>query len=135
MAPRWSKTGQTATCRTVGVDETTFAHAAPTRRAEYVTGVVDTDRALLVDVVRGRFAAVLAAWLSDQPAAWLAAVGVASLDAFRGYADALSQALPEATMVIDHFHVITLANTAVDGVRRRVNQDLLGHRGRRSDPL
>jgi transposase len=121
--------------RALGVDETTFSHAGPAKRTGYVTGMVDTDRALLIDMVEGRSAAVLAAWLADQATEWLAAVGVASFDAFRGYVNALSAAVPGATMVMDHFHAIRLANTAVDQVRRRVNQDLLGHRGRRDDPL
>jgi hypothetical protein len=38
-------------------------------------------------------------------------------------------------MVVDHFHAIKLANTAIDDVRRRVQQDTTGHRGRSGDPL
>jgi transposase len=38
-------------------------------------------------------------------------------------------------LVIDHFHAIRLASEAVNDVRRRVQQDQLGHRGRRHDPL
>ena len=33
------------------------------------------------------------------------------------------------------FHVVKLATAAVDEVRRRVQQDIHGHRGRRNDPL
>ena len=36
---------------------------------------------------------------------------------------------------MDHFHAIKLANTVVDQVRRRTQQALLGHRGRKDDPL
>ena len=36
---------------------------------------------------------------------------------------------------MDHFHAIKLANTVVDQVRRRTQQALLGHRGRKHDPL
>ena len=38
-------------------------------------------------------------------------------------------------MVLDHFHAVRLPNTAVDDVRRRVQQEVLGHRGRKGDPL
>ena len=38
-------------------------------------------------------------------------------------------------MVVDHFHAIKLANTMLDQVRRRTQQALLGHRGRKHDPL
>jgi len=37
--------------------------------------------------------------------------------------------------VLDAFHVTRLGFAAVDDVRRRVQQETLGHRGRRDDPL
>ena len=37
--------------------------------------------------------------------------------------------------MVDRFHVIKLANSALDGIRRRVQQEATGHRGRRDDPL
>ena len=43
--------------------------------------------------------------------------------------------LPKATQVVDPFHVISLANRCLDAVRRRVQTEQTGHRGRRDDPL
>jgi transposase len=37
--------------------------------------------------------------------------------------------------VLDAFHVVKLGSAMVDEVRRRVQQDTLGHRGRKGDPL
>jgi len=37
--------------------------------------------------------------------------------------------------VLDPFHAIKLGQNTIDAVRRRVQQDTLGHRGRRGDPL
>ena len=37
--------------------------------------------------------------------------------------------------MVDAFHVVTLATGCMDDVRRRVQQDTLGHRGRKGDPL
>ena len=74
-------------------------------------------------------------WLFDQPAEWLAQIEVAAIDAFRGYANAIGGALPDAVLVMDHFHTIGLANRAVDAVRRPTQNEALGHRGRRADPL
>jgi hypothetical protein len=62
-------------------------------------------------------------------------VTVGAIDAFGGYANALAAYLPDAMGVMDHFHTIQLANRALDKVRRRVQTDTLGHRGRRGDPL
>jgi hypothetical protein len=38
-------------------------------------------------------------------------------------------------VVIDHFHAVRLANAAIDDVRRRVQNQTVGHRGRTGDPL
>jgi transposase len=54
---------------------------------------------------------------------------------FRGYATALRTSLPNATRVLDAFHVVRLGLDAVDQVRRRVQQQTLGHRGHTHDPL
>jgi transposase len=124
-----------AAATAIGVDETTFLHAGPGRRTQYVTGIIDLDRGCLLDVVQGRSAAVLGDWLVAQSADWRAQVTVGAIDAFRGYANALAAYLPDAMGVMDHFHTIQLANRALDKVRRRVQTDTLGHRGRRGDPL
>jgi transposase len=119
----------------VGLDETTFLHANARRHTEYVTGFVDLDRARLLDVAPGRSGAVVDSWLAERPPEWLAQIGVVALDPFRGYANGVANHLGHATVVIDHFHAIRLAHRALDDVRRRVQQDTLGHRGRKGDPL
>ena len=60
---------------------------------------------------------------------------MAALDPFRGYASALRVSLPHAVRVLDAFHVTRLGFTCVDDVRRRVQRDTTGHRGRKDDPL
>ena len=60
---------------------------------------------------------------------------MAALDPFRGYATALTAALPTAVRVLDCFHVTRLGFAAVDDVRRRVQRDSTGHRGRKDEPL
>jgi len=37
--------------------------------------------------------------------------------------------------VVDHFHAVALANAAIDDIGRRVQQETLGHRGRKGEPL
>jgi transposase len=121
----------------IGVDEHAWQHANGKRRTGYVTGVVDiTCRpARLLDVVLGRSGPVLGAWISEQEPQWRDRIEVAALDPFRGYANALKAHLPGATLVLDAFHVVKLANTALTEVRCRVQQTQLGHRGRKHDPL
>ncbi len=43
--------------------------------------------------------------------------------------------LPNTTIVADPFHLVKLANTRLDETRRRVQHNILGHRGRGGDPL
>jgi transposase len=43
--------------------------------------------------------------------------------------------LPDAGQVADPFHLVKLANQRLDEVRRRVQQETLGHRGHKNDPL
>ena len=62
-------------------------------------------------------------------------VRIATLDPFQGYKNAIDDQLQDATSVLDAFHIVTLAGDALDEVRRRVQQDTLGHRGRTGDPL
>src|SRR5699024_2575450 len=52
-----------------------------------------------------------------------------------GYKSAATEELPEAVAVMDPFHVIRLAGDALDQCRRRVQQQLHGHRGRSGHPL
>ena len=57
------------------------------------------------------------------------------MDPFHGYKNAIDDQLDDAVAVLDAFHVVKLGCQAVDEVRRRVQQDILGHRGRKDDPL
>ena len=121
----------------LGVDEHTFQHANANahRRTQMATTFVDIDRGRLLDVVPGRSGQVVREWVASQPCRWADRINVAAIDAFRGYATAIGDVLPAATLVIDHFHAIRLASEAVNDVRRRVQQEQLGHRGRKHDPL
>jgi transposase len=126
---------RTAAATAIGVDETVFLHACRHRHTTYATGVVDLDRAQLLDVMPGRSGRVLGDWIDAQPEPWREQITVAAIDPFRGYANAMRSRLPDAILVVDHFHAVRLANAAIDDVRRRVQQETTGHRGRSGDPL
>ena len=122
----------------LGVDEHVWQRARRTRRTQFATGIVDLTRGRpprLLDVVPGRTGKVYANWIADREQDWRDAITVAALDPFRGYATALRTELPQATRVLDAFHVVRLGNHAVDEVRRRVQQQTLGRRGHQHDPL
>ncbi len=58
---------------------------------------------------------------------------MATLDPFHGYKNAIDDQLQDAVAVLDAFLVVKLGTQAVDDVRRRVQQDTTGHRGRKGD--
>ena len=134
--------------RVLGMDETRFSRPRwlPDglhddgrmrwqRTDPWETGFVDItgDQALLGQV-DGRTSAAVQAWLGARSAAFRAGVEVVVIDPHAGYAAAVRAALPDAATAVDHFHLILLANKAVTVVRQRVTRDLLGRRGRTSDP-
>ena len=52
-----------------------------------------------------------------------------------GYLNGILAYLPDAIVTVACFHGVKLANTLVDDVRRRTQQETLGHRGHKDDPL
>lgn len=125
----------------LGVDEHVWSHSGPPGTG-MVTGIVDHTRdahgtvhARLLDLVPGRSGKAYADWLKDRGTGFTAGIKTAALDPFRGYANAIRDELPEAITVLDAFHIVKLGSAMVDEVRRRIQQETLGHRGRKGDPL
>lgn len=121
--------------RALGVDEHGFLAATPTHSTIYATTLVDLDRRRVIDLVKGRNAATLRRWLAGRSERWRKGVRVVALDLTDTYRSGLSPHLVHAKKVADPFHVVRVANRMLDGVRRRVQQETLGHRGRKADPL
>ncbi|MGK4188865.1 ISL3 family transposase [Rothia koreensis] len=128
---------------TLGVDEHVWHHVDPRKRGpKELTGMVDltrdnhgNTRARLLDLVPGRSGKAYATWLGERGDSFRRQVKIAALDPFAGYKTAIDDKLDDAVAVLDAFHVVKLGTAAVDEVRRRVQQDTLGHRGRKGDPL
>ena len=119
----------------LGLDETLFGRSGPWRTRSWCTSIVDVQRGQLLDLVPGRDAAGPTRWLVAQPQAWRQSIDWGVLDLSGAYRRAFDVALPHAGGVADPFHVIRLANNSIDEVRRRTQNDTLGHRGRKDDPL
>jgi transposase len=86
-------------------------------------------------MVQGRSKQAFKQWLADRPQAWRDKVQVVAMDGFTGFKTATTEELPDAVAVMDPFHVVRLAGDALDQCRRRVQQAIHGHRGRKDDPL
>lgn len=119
----------------VGMDETLFCRVGVWRRQSWSTSIVDVTRGVLLDVVPGRGGTEPAAWLAAQGDQWRSQIKWATLDLSSPYRKVFDTMLPDATQIADPFHVVKLANSKLDECRRRVQNETLGHRGRKSDPL
>lgn len=83
----------------------------------------------------GRSGKAYADWLRSHGNVFTSKIRTATLDPFRGYANAIRDELDDAVAVLDAFHVVRLGLQAMEEVRRRVQQELLGRRGHKNDPL
>jgi hypothetical protein len=119
----------------LGVDETSFLKANREHPIIYATGLVDLNAKLVIDMVEGNAAKDLRRWCASTDVDWLKGIKVVATDLAESYRAGLSPHLDHAVRVADPFHVVRVANRCLDTVRRRVQNELLGHRGRKDDPL
>jgi transposase len=115
----------------LGMDEHRWRH----HPRGWAIGFCDLDTGRLIDVIEGRSGTGITRYLAGHPAETRAEVETVSVDPWRGYLQPVRRLLPRAQVVVDHFHLIRLANQVVTEVRQRTQQEVTGHRGRKGDPL
>ena len=99
----------------IGMDETKLAG----QMRCFMTNCSDRT---LMDVLPKRDKATVTAWLMKRQLREL--VEVAAMDMWRPYRDASLVALPNAVVVVDHFHVVKIANEALKGILKNLRQGL-----------
>ena len=119
----------------IGLDETSFVKLASRRGCSYATTVADVDNHQIIEILPTRHFVDVAGWIDKQPTAWKHRIRFGALDMSATYAAVYTVMLPRAEQVVDPFHCVQLANRALDEIRRRVQREQQGHRGRRNDPL
>ncbi len=123
----------------VGLDETLFVRRGPRHHKAWATSVVDVGGpgrpARLVEIVEGRTAVKVSAWIDEQPHPWRAGIRWGVLDMSGPYRKVFDDSLGHVVQVADPFHVVKHANSMLDVCRRRVQNETLGHRGHKADPL
>ena len=103
----------------------------------WMTSFVDLDTGRpgwLLGLMPGRSGATVSTWLASRDPAWLAGIEVVALDPSAPFAAAVRRLLPQATIVVDHWHLVRLANQMLTDVRQRVAREQLGRRGGTADP-
>jgi transposase len=128
----------------LGIDETRRGKAKyafdqvtgtwSTVRDKWHVGFVDLYGGTgLLGQAEGRFADTVATWINTHDERWKAAVKFVAIDMCQIFASAVRAELPAATLVVDRFHVVQLANKMVSEVRRRVTVKVRGRRGRKGN--
>lgn len=98
---------------TIGVDELSYR-----RHHEYITVVVDHDRACIVWAKPGKNADTLKAFFDELGPARCAKLEAVTIDMSAAYIKAVTECSPQAQIIFDRFHVQRLAHDALDEVRR-----------------
>ena len=119
----------------IGLDETSFVRLGRKKHTSFATTVADVENHQIIDILPSRKYTEVAGWIDKQPVPWKQRIRFGALDMSATYAAVYSVVLPQAAQVVDPFHAISLANRCLDAVRRRVQTEQTGHRGRRNDPL
>jgi transposase len=98
-------------------------------------GSVDLDGAQgLLGPVLGRAGTDVTGWLKAQSEEFRQRIEFVEIDPCAAYLRAVTDTIPQAQIVVDHFHLIQLANATVTAVRQRVTWDNRGRGGRKIDP-
>ena len=111
----------------LGVDEISYR-----KHHKYLTLVADHDTGQVVFGGEGKSGDTLDGFLDAVGEAGRASIQLVSLDMAGGYIAKLRERLPHATLVFDPFHVVKLANAAVDEVRRSHVRALRGQAAARA---
>jgi transposase len=105
--------GRLAELYVIGVDEISYR-----RGQRYLTLVADHKDGAVVWAGKGRGAATLERFLDELGAEETAKIRAASIDMSGGYQKALRERAAHVTVCFDPFHVVALANRAIDELRR-----------------
>jgi transposase len=99
----------------IGVDETSFKPGH-----QYVTLVSDLDSRRVLFVTEGKDAQTMADFKTDFQAhkGEPGRIETVCMDLSPAFAAGVSEQFPQAAKVFDRFHVVKLANAAVDSIRR-----------------
>jgi transposase len=136
--------GQAAPTTMIGIDETRarsvrwlFEDTGWRRSDPWMTSIVDLDPAHpagIIGLTPGRSGACVEAWMSLQTKEFRDDIAVVAIDPSAPYASGIRRALPQARIVLDHFHLVMLANKMLTDVRQRVQHEQQGRRGMKVDP-
>lgn len=110
-----NKTSQTVTSTIMGIDEI------------YICGkprcvITDIGQKCIVDMLPDRNKTTVIRYLSNLKDKHI--IEYVAMDMWKPYKDAVKECLPNAQIVVDKFHVVRMANTAVEMCRKEIRKSL-----------
>jgi len=84
--------------------------------------IVDLEHHRILDILTDRKKSSVLNFLLQLPGR--EQIEWATMDMWKSYLDVVHQALPQARIAVDKFHVVRLANRALEAVRRRIRKTL-----------
>ncbi len=105
---RWEESRRVETPTWLGLDE---IHLIRPRAV-----ITNVQERTLVDILVNRNKDTIMRYLSHIP--HRDRIAVVTMDMWRPYKEAVRAVLPQATIVVDKFHVVKMANAAVEQVRK-----------------
>ena len=84
--------------------------------------VTDVENKSVIDILRKRNKDVVISYLSSLKD--VDKVELVAMDMWRPYKDAVNMVIPHAKIVIDKFHVVKLANEALEKIRKANRQNV-----------
>lgn len=111
----------------IGIDELSYR-----KHHEYITIVVDHVRGRVVWAHPGKNAATLKAFFDELGVERRKKIRRVTIDMSQAYISAVREAVPEARLVFDRFHVQRLAHDALDAVRREEVRNIVDPEARRA---
>jgi len=86
--------------------------------------LTDVEQHCILDLLRSRDKATVKNYLQRLPATLRNGITGVCMDMWQPYKQACNDMLPEAAVIVDHFHIVKLANSCLDTVRKELRASL-----------
>ena len=104
--------------RWLGIDEIALRKG----HKHFACVLIDLERACVIDLLPSRKQAYVISYLKEKGAAFCQTIEVFSCDMWDGFINTAKAVLPNATVVIDRFHVMQNLHDAIDKARRALRR-------------
>lgn len=121
--------------KAIGLDENSFVKLRGMRGKSFNTAVVDIESGKLIELLEGKDSSAIIRWFGNLPGSFRDAIEYVTLDMCNVYRRVARTVFPHATLVVDRFHVMKLANKNIDLIRAMLQRPDEPEKRRKDSPL